>query len=329
MSQLSGGFLLSQGASTGELLIGALRTRTVVDKIIDQFDLMTLYGEKYRAKMRKRVTSDILHATEDTRSGIVTVAVLDEDPERAARMANAFVDELKNVMQSLALGEAAQRRLFFEQQMVQARETLDNAEDELSKYQEKSGLVAMDPQVEAMISSIATLRAQVAAKEVEISSLRTYARKNHPQLKRAETEFSALQGELEKLEREQKPLDGTTQIASLREAPQLSMEYQRRVRDVKYATTMYDLIFKQFEAAKLDESREAMNVQILDPAVPPDYKFKPSRFSIVVFATLLGLCLGMLWALLMEYIDAIKNDPDQERALKEIRAIFSFSKRQC
>jgi uncharacterized protein involved in exopolysaccharide biosynthesis len=327
LSQLSGGLVLSEGLSTGELLIGVLRTRTVVDKIIDQFDLMTSHGEKYRVKMRKRVTSDILHATEDTRSGIVTVAVLDEDPERAAQVANAFVEELKNVMQSLVIGEAAQRRLFFEQQLVQVRKNLDSAEDELSKYQEKSGLVAMDPQVEAMVSSIAALRAQVAAKEVEISSLRTYARRNHPQLKRAESEFTALQGELEKLEREQKPLNGATQIASLREAPQLGMEYQRRIRDVKYATTMYEMMFKQFETAKIDESRETMIVQVLDPAVPPDYKFKPGRALIVVFATLLGLCLGMLLALLMEYIDAMKNDPDQAQAIKEIRAIFSFSGR--
>jgi uncharacterized protein involved in exopolysaccharide biosynthesis len=107
------------------------------------------------------------------------------------------------------------------------------------------------------------------------------------------------------------------------------MEYQRRVRDVQYATTMYDLIFKQFETAKLDESREAMAVQVMDLAVPPDYKFKPSRALIIVFATLLGLCLGMLWALFMEYIDAVKNDPDQAQVIKEIRAIFSFSRRQC
>ena len=201
--------------STGEMLIGILRSQTVVDRIIDQFNLMEIYKQDYRLKMREKVISDILQASENTRSGIVTVAVLDEEPIRAAQMANAFVEELTNVMQYLAIGEAAQRRLFFEQQMLQARKVMDEAEDELQKYQEESGLVAMDPQVAAMVSSIADLRAQVAAKEVELSSLRTYASDSNPNLRRAESELIALQGELEKLEQES--TDGNVPIISLRE----------------------------------------------------------------------------------------------------------------
>jgi uncharacterized protein involved in exopolysaccharide biosynthesis len=330
LSQLGGlgGLVgLPGGSTTGELLIGVLRGQTVVDKIIDQFDLMTLYEEEYRLKMREKVTTNILHATEDVRSGIVTVAVLDEDPERAAAMANAFVDELKNIMQSLAIGEAAQRRLFFEQQMLQSRKILDEAEDELQRYQEKSGLVAMEPQVTAMVTSIAALRAQVAVKEVEISSLRTYASGGNPNLRRAESELAALRVELEKLEQEQKTSDGSALMTSLRDAPQLGLEYQRKVRDVKYAMAMYELMLKQFEAAKIDESREAMVVQVVDPAAPPDYKFKPKRALIVVFATLLGLCLGMLWALFADYIEAMKKDPEQAQIIKEIKAAFSFRKR--
>jgi uncharacterized protein involved in exopolysaccharide biosynthesis len=332
LSQLGGlgGLVgLPGGSTTGELLIGVLRGQTIVDKIIDRFDLMTLYEEEYRLKMRDRVTTDILHATEDVRSGIVTVAVLDEDPERAAAMANAFVDELKNAMQSLAIGEAAQRRLFFERQMLQSRKVLDEAEDELQRYQEKSGLVAMEPQVTAMVTSIATMRAQVAVKEVEISSLRTYAGGGNPNLRRAESELAALRVELEKLEQEQKTSDGSALMTSLRDAPQLGLEYQRKMRDVKYATAMYELMLKQFEAAKIDESREAMVVQVVDPATPPDYKFKPKRALIVVFATLLGLCLGMLWALFADYVEAMKKDPEQAQVIKEIKAAFSFRKRQC
>jgi capsule polysaccharide export protein KpsE/RkpR len=330
LSQLGGlgGLVgLSGGSNTGELLCGVLRGQTVVDKIIDQFDLMTVYEQESCLKMREKVTSDILQATEDVKSGIVTVAVLDEDPERAAQMANAFVDELKNVMQSLAIGEAAQRRLFFEQQVLAAHKTLGDAEDALQRYQEKSGLVAMEPQVEAMLSSIATLRAQVAAKEVELSALRTYARGNNPNLRRAESELAALGSELAKLERqqEQKASDGNT-LSSLREAPQLGLEYQRRLRDVKFATAMYELMLRHFEAAKIDESREAMVVQVIDPATPPDYKFKPKRAMIVVFATLLGLCLGMLWALWADYIEAMKKDPEQKQVLEEIKAALSFHK---
>ncbi|MDR1472216.1 MAG: hypothetical protein LBS75_06810 [Synergistaceae bacterium] len=273
--------------------------------------------------MREKVTSGILLAEEDVKSGIVTVAVLGEDPERAARMANAFVEELKKVLRSLAIGEAAQRRLFFEQQMIAAQKTMGDAEDELKRYQEKNGLVAMEPQVEAMLSSMAALRAQAAAKEVELSALRTYARGGNPDLRRAESELSALRAELAKLEREQKASEGSAP-SSLREAPRLGLEYQRRLRDVKFAATMYEIMLKQFEVAKIDESREAMVVQVVDSAMPPDYKFKPKRAKIVAVATLAGLCLGMLWAIWSDYIEAMKKDPEQSQVLEEIRAMFPF-----
>jgi uncharacterized protein involved in exopolysaccharide biosynthesis len=311
LSQLGGGgglMGLSGISTNGQLLIGVLQGETVVDKIIDRFDLMNLYEKEYRVKTREYVTSKILNLTEDTKSGIVTIAVMDKDPARAAEMANAFVDELKNVLQSLAIGEAAQRRIFFEQQLVQSHKALGDAEDELQKYQEKSGLVVMEPQFQAMLESIEALRAQVAAKEVEILSLRTYARGENPNLKRAITELSALRAELNKLERQRtQKNDKTTKATSLGEAPQLGLEYQRRVRDVKFASAMYELMLQQFEAAKVDESREAMVVRVIDPATPPDYKYKPKRAHIILLGVSIGLFLGMTWVLVADYVETMKR----------------------
>jgi uncharacterized protein involved in exopolysaccharide biosynthesis len=191
-----------------------------------------------------------------------------------------------------------------------AYEALGVAEDKLQHYQEESGVVVMEPQFEELIKSIAALRAQVSAKEVEISSLQTYARNDNPNLRRARNELAALRAELSKLEQqEQKSVKvGTDKPTSLREAPQLGLEYSRRLRDVQYATTMYELMLKHFEAAKIDESRDTMYVQVIDPATPPDYKFKPKRALIVAFASLLGLCLGMLWTLATNYIESKKEE---------------------
>ncbi|MDR3166065.1 MAG: hypothetical protein LBU13_10860 [Synergistaceae bacterium] len=321
LSQLGAGaglIGLSGMATNGQLLIGVLKGNTVVDKIIDRFDLMSLYGKEYRVKMREQVISSLLNLTEDTKSGIVTIGVLDKDPVRAAEMANAFVEELKSALQLLALGEAAQRRIFFEQQLVQSHKNLNDAEDELQRYQEQSGLVVMEPQFQAMLASIEALRAQVAAKEVEISSLKTYARVENPNLKRAMSELSALRAELNKLEQQQtlKTEDKTPQTASLREAPQLGLEYQRRVRNVKFASAMYEIMMQQFEAAKVDESREAMVVQVIDPASPPDYKYKPKRSQIVLLGLLVGLGFGMTWVLIADYIQTMRKDFKQ-RSVRE------------
>jgi uncharacterized protein involved in exopolysaccharide biosynthesis len=294
---LPGGLGGLGGKGNGQLIIGILRNQTIIDKIIDQFDLMELYDERYRVKMREVVTSRILQAEVDIQSSIITVSVLDEDPEKAAQIANSFIEELQNEMRSLAIDEAAQRRMFFEGQVRQAYELLSNAEDELQKYQEKSGLVVMEPQMEAMLSSIASMRAQIAAKEVERSSLRTYAKSGNPQLKRAEAELITLKNELTKLEKQEKNSKGSTAPTnSLREAPQKGLEYQRKLRDVKYATMMYELMMKQLERAKMDESNDVLFVQVLNFAIPPDYKFKPKRAFIVIAGIASGFFIGMLWA---------------------------------
>ncbi len=296
------------GVTRGEMFIGLLRGHTVIDKIIDRFDLMDLYEKKTRIQMRQFINAKVLDVVENTKSGIVTIAVMDKEPERAARMANAFVEELKSMLYSLAIGEAAERRVFFEQQMTQARVTLNHAEDELQKYQEQSGLVAMEPQVTALLESIAQLRAQIAAKEVELSSLRTYARSGNPSLKRAESELATLRLELNKLGMQQvlNPSEAAS-MPSLREAPQLGLEYQRRLRNVKYASTMYDLMLRQLEAAKIDEAREAMPLQIIDPAIPPDDIFKPKKLQIVMLGMLFGLCLSVTLVLFADYMATIKN----------------------
>ncbi|MDR1377894.1 MAG: hypothetical protein LBJ36_02425 [Synergistaceae bacterium] len=298
------------GVSKGQLVVGILRNQTIIDKIIDQFDLMNVYEEKYRVKMREVVISRILEAAVDAESGIITVSVLDEDPEKATRMANSFIEELQNEMRSLAIDEAAQRRMFFEEQARQAYELLSNAEDELQKYQETSGLVAMEPQMEVLLSSIASMRAQIAAKEVEISSLRTYAKSSNPQLKRTGSELAALKNELTKLEEQEQEKNSkgsTVPTNSLREAPQKGLEYQRKLRDVKYAMSMYELIMKQLESAKMDESSDLLFVQVLNFAVPPDYKFKPKRAFIVIQGIVSGLSLGMLWALGKIYSANVKR----------------------
>jgi uncharacterized protein involved in exopolysaccharide biosynthesis len=211
-------------------------------------------------------------------------------------------------MRSLAIGEAAQRRMFFEGQARQAYELLSNAEDELQKYQEKSGLVAMEPQMEALLSSIASMRAQIAAKEVEISSLRTYAKSGNPQLKRAGSELAALENELAKLEEQEKnSKEGAVPTNSLREAPQMGLEYQRKLRDVRYATAVYELMMKQLESAKMDESNDLLFVQVLNYAIPPDYKFKPKRALIVIAGVASGFFIGVLWALGKNYAETLKQ----------------------
>ncbi len=299
---------LSGGASTsGQMMIGILKGNTVVDAIIDRFNLMELYEKEYRLAMRKTVVDDVLEVDEDLKSGIVSVAVLDEDPVRAADMANAFVDELQKRLQGLALTEAGQRRLFFEAQLKQAQQALGDAEDAMLRYQQESGVIVLEPQMKALLESITDLRGKIAEKKVEVSSLQTYAKQNNPQLKLAQSQLEAMNQELERLEQQQLK-SGKEAFPSLNMAPELGMEYQRYFRDVQIATAMYEVMLKQFEAAKLDEAKDFSTVQIVDPATPPDYKYKPSRATITIIGTMLGFLLGCAWAFFADNIQSLKME---------------------
>ena len=292
-------------ANSGQMMIGILKGNTVVDAIIDRFNLMELYKQDIRLNMRKTVTDNILEVNEDIKSGIVTVAALDEDPVRAADIANAFVEELQKRLQGLSLTEAGQRRLFFEAQLKQAQQSLADAEDAMLRYQQESGVIVLEPQMKALLESITALRGKIAEKNVEVSSLQTYAKQNNPQLKLAQSQLEAMNQELERLEEQQK-MSGKA-FPSMSQAPELGMEYQRYYRDVQIAGAMYEVMLKQFEAAKLDEAKDFSTVQIVDPATPPDYKYKPSRAKITIMGTMLGMFLGCAWAFFADYIRSLKE----------------------
>lgn len=306
-----GGIASLAGASLGvknpaDLYAGMLESRTVADAIIHRFDLQAVYEEETMVKAREALAARASIAV--GKDGLITVAFDDEDPERAAAVANAYVEELTKLTQSLAVTEAAQRRLFFEQQLRQAKEDLATAEVALQQTQEKTGLIKLDDQGRAIIEAVATLRAQITAKEVELNSMRAYATELNPDYTRAQQQLAGLRRELGKLEGPQTSRDGTILLAT-GAIPEAGLEYLRKFRDVKYHEAMFEVLAKQFEAAKIDEANDAALVQVVDAAVPPDRKSKPKRALIVVVASVLAGFVGAGLAFVLETGHRARNDP--------------------
>jgi tyrosine-protein kinase Etk/Wzc len=292
MNQLGGLSALvasSIGVKTqNETFIGILRSRTVFDRIVDRFGLVKLYDVKYREDARRKLAK-ALRVTSD-KDNMITVDVEDPDPKRAADMANAFVEELISVSKGLAITEAAQRRLFFEDQLKDTKAVLAKSEEEMRKFQEKTGALKIDDQARAVILGIGSLRAQIAAKEVQYKVARTYATSQNPALQRIEEELKGLKAELSKQER--KDGYGPDPLMSTGRMPSVGIEYVRRLRDVKYQETLFELLAKQYELAKLDEARDAVVIQVIDKAVPPERKVRPKRAMIVLLSTITALLLS-------------------------------------
>jgi uncharacterized protein involved in exopolysaccharide biosynthesis len=300
LNQMGGFANLASGAtgikSPNEMYIGFLRSRTVYDKIIDRFGLMKLYDAKYREDARKDLAEAL--AARSGKDGMIVVSVEDRDPRRAADMANAFVEEMIGVSRGLALTEAAQRRLFFEEQLKDVKLALASAEEGIKGFQEKTGALKIDDQARTVIQGIGNLRAQIAAREVQYKVAQTFATPQNPDLQRIEEELRGLKAELNKLE--QRGGNNPDPLMPTGRMPSVGMEYLRKLRDVKYNETLYELLAKQYEMAKLDEARDAVVIQVIDKAVPPERKVKPKRTMIVAFSTFTALLFSILLAFVIE-----------------------------
>lgn len=328
VSELGGGIgagLLGM-KTPNKLYAEMLKSNTVLDRIIDRFRLLELYGEEYRLDAREALL-DHIDVNVDEKSGIVTLSVEDKDSKRAADMANAFVEELKNLVKNLAITEASQRRLFFEEQLKDTKEKLAKAEEEFQRFQEKTGAIKVEEQAKAVIESIAELRAQIAAKEVELRVMRTYATPYNPDLQKAEEALRTMRAQLRELERKA-PAENPDSLVPTGRLPKVGLEYLRNLREIKFLETLYELLFKGYEQSKLDEARDTVIIQQIDRAIPPDKRAKPKRILMVTVALFTGLFFSIFLAFVLEYKENISQDPEQREKFSLLRQHLRFSFRK-
>ena len=299
-----------------DVFVAMLKSRTVEDALVNRFDLRKVYNVKRYQDARKVLEkrSEI----DPEKEGLISIAVTDRDPKRAADIANTWVDELRSLNQSLALTEAAQRRVFFEQRLASERDDLTAAELALKQIEQKTGVIQPDAQTRALIAGVADVRAQIAAKEVQLQSLRTYATPNNPDVKRIQSELGELQAQYAKLARmggvSPDTGEGNVEVPTGR-VTQATLEYLRVARELKYHEALYDFLARQLEAARIDEAKNAVVVQVVDKAVEPERKSSPKRLLIVAITALLSFLLACFAVLIREAIRRKKQDPTEAQRL--------------
>ncbi len=296
-----------------DLYIGMLKSRTIADAVIQRFDLVKLYDEDTLYDTRKELDKRVTIASSN-RENIIVIEVEDKDPKRAASMANAYVEELNKLTKTVAVTEAAQRRVFFEQQLVSAKEHLAEAEMVLRRTQESTGLIKLDDQGKAIIENVARLLGQVAVKEVQLTAMRSYATSMNPDLIRVQQELAGLRDQLARVEKEMTSKEGNIFVPTGK-VPAAGLEYLRNLRDVKYHETIFELIAKQYELAKIDEAKEGSIVQFIDRAVEPDKKSRPRRILIASLTVLVSLFLAVAAVFVKEVLAGVRGDSNQTRRL--------------
>ena len=312
--QMAGGGSLLKNSN--DMYVAMLKSRTVEDAMVNRFGLMQEYRKKYLSDARKAFED---HANVDGsgKDGLIHISVEDHDPKRAADLANGYVDQFRELSKNLAFTEAQQRRLFFEDQLKQANQNLGDAEVAMREIEQKTGVIQIDVQARALIESAAALRAQIAAKEVQIQGMQTYATGENAQLVEAEQELTGLRAQLAKLGGNGDNTDSI--IVPKGQMPEAVMEFARKLRDLKYCETIFDILARQFELAKLDEAKEGAIIQVVDAATPPDKKSFPRRGLIVIVAAAAGFLCAILLALLLAGLERIKRDPATAERLALLR----------
>jgi uncharacterized protein involved in exopolysaccharide biosynthesis len=307
------------GKSVNDLYAAMLGSRTLADAMIERFELKKQYGttssEAARATLGGRT------AVSAGKDGMITIAVDDEDPKRAAAIANAYVEQLYKLNSTLAVTEASQRRLFFERQLAQARDNLAQAEVAATRGLEKGGLVQVEGQGRAILETTARLRGTISAKEIQASAMRTFATEDNPALSMVQKELDAMKRELAKLEGTGGLADGTGA------AKGKGMDNFRLLRNVKYYETLFELLAKQYEIAKIEEAKDASLIQVLDPALEPEGRSKPRRTFMVAIATAVALFIAFLLAFVIESLKNATTDASRAAQIDTLKRHLSLRPR--
>jgi uncharacterized protein involved in exopolysaccharide biosynthesis len=223
-------------------------------------------------------------------------------------------------MKTLAVTDASQRRLFYERQLAATRDNLAKAETVLKKTMDAEGMVSVDAESRAILETVARLKAQASAKEIQLTAMRAFLTPANPEYRRAEEELSGMRADLAKLENGSgNPADGADKAGGLKNITLL--------RELKYQQTLYETLAKQYEVARLDEAKDPPMIQVLDPAVEPERKAKPRRAIIVALSTALALLGSVCWALVTEWRRKVALTPEGAAQLAELKSHLAMRHR--
>lgn len=303
---------LGGGKTPDELYVVLLKSDSMLRELDKRFALRERYKIETFETLRKTMPSKV-RVTSDKKSGVISLEVDDKDPKFAAELANAHAQEVTRLLGRLAVSEAQLRRAFFEQQLKESKENLVKAEQDMRRVQEKSGVIVLDKQAEALIGGAAQIRAQIAEREVQLRVLRQSATAENPDVQRLASEIRALRGELARMESTQGGAPGSAVDLPVGKIPEAAIDYIRARRELKLHETILESMLRQYEIAKLDEAKEGPVLQQVDVALPPDYKSKPSRALFVLAITFAVLLGSTLWVIVRRFAQVSSGD-DPARA---------------
>lgn len=296
--------LLGTGNSA-DMYVRILNSNAVSDAIIDRFKLMQVYDEKYRFDTYKLLDKNV-DISAGKKDGIISISVDDKDPQRAANMANAYVEELEKLTIKLNSAGAGQNKIFLSERLAKARVDLSKTEEVLKTFQSKNKVFSVSDQAAATIEGIAQIKAQLVGQEMQLAVLRRQFTDSSNEVKSTKTLIANLQAQLTRLEG-----NGTGgAIPGVGTVPKLNEQYIRIMREFKVQEALVEMLTKQYEITSLSAVKDIAGIQVIQPARVPDKKSKPKRLLIIFAVTMSSWFFAVLFSFLQEIYLRL---PDYER----------------
>ena len=323
------------GGSTGDTVVGVIKSTSVLDKVIDTNSLLTrkpegfsivgsikgLFssGKEAKPKLRTNVRSSLseaIQAAADKKSGIITVSVKDTSPDMAVKLTKSVYDETLSVLQTVAVTPEAQKRAFLETQLKLNNKELIASEHKLTEYQQKTGMIG-GAGTPSDIAALSSLQARMVAKEIELKSAQRFATKENPQIKKLQSEYDAIKRQFE----ENRANTGTSPLSGvgIKKLPSASLEYAALVREYKFRESLTQILLRQYENAKINEAQNPLLIQMLSEPTYPELRDSPQRTKTVILATILGCFLGIFSSFLRHFMNISKNDPETAPKIQFIK----------
>jgi tyrosine-protein kinase Etk/Wzc len=295
-----------------DLYIAILQTNLVADNMVDRFHLMDAYKISDRdgaaATLRKRSK---FTASKD---GLMQILVEDKDPKRATALVNGYADELFQQNNRLSIGAASQRRQFFQQQLAEEKDHLADAEVGLKQTQQATGVLQLSGQAQNIIGQEANIQANITSHEVQLGALLASSTEQNPDVVRLRTELAALRTQLQQL---QKGTNGA--MLSQQEFPGAGLQYIRKERDMQYHQTLYDLLARQLEAARIDEAKASPTVQMIDPPQVPKAQSWPKPFLFIIAGLVVGTMFGCIRVAVIYLYEYAETDPGLRERYAQVK----------
>lgn len=314
--------------NSGDLFIGILRSRTIQNALVEQFNLKEVYSVRKMDAARRKLAQNSM-IVQDHKTGIIYIGVVDRSPDRAARLAQAYVTELNKVVSQLSTSSARRERDFLEGRLVEVKSDLESAEKEFSDFSSKNTALDIKEQGRAMVDSAARLQGQMMAAQSELEGLKQVYAETNVRVRSLRARIAELNAQLQKLGGQTgnglaESQDGSM-YPTIRKLPLLGVPYEDLYRKMKVQEAVFETLTQEYELSKVAEAKETPSVKVLDPAELPEEKMFPPRLLIMCTGLLMALLAGGIWVLGKAGWEKISaDDPAKILAQDVFRGVSSY-----